>query len=81
LNKDLQQFIGVCFEGLTDLDKFHDVDTPFAAFVFGNEGLRSMKAHSSRGSNKPPKTRRREFLVCIRNARDVDFPDRVPGSS
>jgi hypothetical protein len=44
LNKDLQQFIGVCFEGLTDIDKFHDVDTPFAAFVFGNEGLRSMKA-------------------------------------
>jgi hypothetical protein len=44
LNQDLQQFIGVRFDGLTNLDKFHDVDTPFAAFVFGDEGLRSTKA-------------------------------------
>ena len=44
LNPDLQQFIGVRFDGLTNLDKFHDVDTPFAAFVFGDEGLRSTKA-------------------------------------
>ena len=44
LNQGPQQFIGVCFDDSTDLDKFHDVDAPFAAFVFGNEGLRSMKA-------------------------------------
>ena len=44
LNQSLQQFIGVRFNGLTNLDKFHDVDTPFAAFVFGDEGLRSTKA-------------------------------------
>jgi hypothetical protein len=44
LNQDLQQFIGVGFDGLTNLDKFHDVDAPFAAFVFGDEGLRSTKA-------------------------------------
>jgi hypothetical protein len=47
LNQDLQQFIGVRFDGLTNLDKFHDVDTPFAAFVFGDEGLRSTKALGS----------------------------------
>jgi hypothetical protein len=35
LNQDLQQFIGVRFDGLTNLDKFHDVDTPFAAFEIG----------------------------------------------
>jgi hypothetical protein len=44
LNQDPQQFIGVCFNGLTNLDEFDDVDTPFAAFVFGDKRLRSMKA-------------------------------------
>jgi hypothetical protein len=44
LNQDLQQFIGVCFDGLTNLDKFHDVDTPFAAFIFGDKRLRFMKS-------------------------------------
>src|SRR5258705_10929960 len=44
LNQHLQQFIGVCFDGVTNLDKFHDVDTPFAAFVFGDERLRPTKA-------------------------------------
>jgi hypothetical protein len=24
--------MGVCFDGLTNFDKFHHVDTPFAAF-------------------------------------------------
>jgi hypothetical protein len=43
LNQDLQQFIGVRFDGLTNLDKFHDVDTPFAAFVFGDKRLRPTK--------------------------------------
>jgi hypothetical protein len=47
LNQDLQQFIGIRFDGLTSLDKFHDVDTPFAAFVFGDEGLRPTKALAS----------------------------------
>jgi hypothetical protein len=28
LNQDLQQFIGIRFDGLTNLDKFYDVDTP-----------------------------------------------------
>jgi hypothetical protein len=32
------------FDGFTNLDKFHDVDPPFAAFIFGDEGLRSTKA-------------------------------------
>ena len=44
LNQDLQQFIGISFDGLANLDKFHDVDAPFTAFVFGDERLRSMKA-------------------------------------
>ena len=44
MNQRLQQFIGVCFDGLTNLDKFHDVDTPFSAFVFGDERLRPTKA-------------------------------------
>ena len=44
LNQDLQQFIGVRFDGLTNLDKFHDVDPPFAAFVFGDKRLRPTKA-------------------------------------
>jgi hypothetical protein len=44
LDQDPQQFVGVCFDGLTNLDKFHDVDTPFAAFVFGDELLRPTKA-------------------------------------
>src|SRR6202011_4112367 len=43
LNQDLQQFIGVRFDGLTNLDKFHDVDTPFAAFIFGDKRLRPTK--------------------------------------
>jgi hypothetical protein len=43
LNQHLQQFIGVCFDGLTNLDEFHDVDTSFAAFVFGDERLRPME--------------------------------------
>jgi hypothetical protein len=43
LNQDLQQFIGVCFDGSADLDEFHDVDTPFAAFVFDDKRLRLMK--------------------------------------
>jgi hypothetical protein len=43
LNQDLQQFIWVCFHGLTNLDKFHDVHPPFAAFVFGDEGLLAPK--------------------------------------
>src|SRR5438309_6778688 len=30
----------VCFDGLTNLDKFHDIDTPFAAFIFGDKRLR-----------------------------------------
>ena len=44
MNEHLQQFIGVCFDGLTNLNKFHDVDTPFAAFVFGDERLRPRQA-------------------------------------
>ena len=44
MNQDLQQFIGVRFDGLTNLDKFHDVDTPFAAVVFGDKRLRPTKA-------------------------------------
>lgn len=32
-----QQFMGVYFNGLTNLDKFHDIDAPFAAFVFGDK--------------------------------------------
>jgi hypothetical protein len=35
---------GVYFDCLTNLNKFHDIDPPFAAFVFGDEGLRSTKA-------------------------------------
>jgi hypothetical protein len=37
-----QQFIWVRSDGLTNCDKFHDVDPSFAAFV-GDEGLRLMK--------------------------------------
>src|SRR5258707_279647 len=29
---------------LTNLNRFHDVDTPFSAFVFGDERLRPTKA-------------------------------------
>jgi hypothetical protein len=44
LIKHLQQLIGICFDGFTNLDKFYDVDTPFAPFVLGEERLRPMKA-------------------------------------
>jgi hypothetical protein len=44
LNQHLQQFTGVCFERLTNFDKFHDVDSPLTALIFGDEGLRSTKA-------------------------------------
>jgi PEP-CTERM motif len=40
LNQDLQQFIGVSFDGPTNLDKFYNIDAPLAAFVFGDKGLR-----------------------------------------
>jgi len=43
LNQRLQQFMWVCFNGLTNLDKFHDVDAPFTAFVFRDERLRPTK--------------------------------------
>src|ERR1700733_6609724 len=44
LQQDLQQFIGIRFEGLTNLDEFQDVDTPFAAFIFGDKRLRPAKS-------------------------------------
>jgi hypothetical protein len=31
--------MGVCFKGLTNLDKFHDIDASFAAFVFPGVGI------------------------------------------
>jgi hypothetical protein len=44
LKQDLQQFIGIRFEGLTNLDEFQDVNTPFAAFIFGDKRLRPAKS-------------------------------------
>jgi hypothetical protein len=43
LNEILQQLIGACFDCLTNLNKFHDIDPPFAAFVFGDKRLRPTK--------------------------------------
>jgi hypothetical protein len=44
VKQDLQQFIGIRLEGLTNLDEFQDVDTPFAAFIFGDKRLRPAKS-------------------------------------
>jgi hypothetical protein len=54
LNEHLQQLIGVCFDGLTNLDKFHHVDPPFAAFVFGDKRLRPTKAFGELVLCQPP---------------------------
>jgi hypothetical protein len=37
LNEDLQQFIWICFDRPTNLDKFYDVEAPLSAFVFGDK--------------------------------------------
>jgi hypothetical protein len=45
LNQYLQQFIGVLLRRpYKSRFKFHDVDAPFAAFVFGDKRLRPTKA-------------------------------------